>query len=522
MRYSFSDCILDVDAHIFTRSGEVVAIEPQVFDLLCLLAEQSGTLVTRDQMVEKIWNGRIVSEATIDGRVAAARRAVGDDGRKQEVIQTVPRRGIRLVVSAEREQETAKTKNDPRANVDFGRERPSIAILPFINMSSDPEQEYFANGIVEDLITALSRFPWLFVTSRNSSFSYAGKKETSPQIAKDLGVRYIVEGSVRSSAGRLRVSAKLLDVVEDHYIWAENFDRPTGDVFELQDSICELIVGSLVPALSADEQKRLIHSSRPDFSAWEFYQKGLAYYYQPFSIDNHAKARKYFDQAIEQDSQFSEAYAMIALMGVYAFASGQSSYSGSPEEILAEARNAADYAIHLDEKNPIAHMALGRIFETSGEFDEAIVACKTAVTLNPNLAIAHHELGFVLTTVGRQQDAINCFEIAIHLSPNDPARWNYYLLKGFAQFGLDRYEDALKALDEAARLRNSAVWIHFGRVACYVALGRMEDAGRSLQDVFTRRPDCTAEWITNIVGHGKSNHMLQVIENLVIAGLPEK
>lgn len=400
-------------------------------------------------------------------------------------------------------------------------EKPTLAVLPFENMSNDPEQEYFASGIVEDLIAALSRFPWLSVASRNSSFAYAEKTMAVRQIARELGVRYVLEGSVRSSSTRLRVSVSVLDTTQGRTIWAEKYDRPVGDLFDLQDDISQSITGMLVPALSGEEQKQLLRSNRPDLSAWEAYQKGLAHYYQPFTVENHARTRELFDLAIEKDQRFSEAHAMIAMMGIYALESGNSSYTASREEVLLEARQAADRAVEIDDLNPVAHIALGRILEMQGHTEEGIDECRTAVRLNPNLALAHHELGFILSYSGLLEESVDCFDTAIRLSPNDPSRWNYYLLKGFSLFGLERFDEAIESLRHAARLRNPAAWSFIGLTACYVGQGRIEEAKQSLQDILERRPDCTGAWIRKIVGHGKTTYWDQMIENLFAAGLPK-
>jgi adenylate cyclase len=280
-------------------------------------------------------------------------------------------------------------------------DKPSIVVLPFDNLSTDPEQAYFVDGVVEDLITALSRFPWLYVIARNSSFAYKGRPVQAKQVSQELGVRYLVEGSVRSSPTRLRVTAQLIDATNGHHVWAEKYDRPTGDLFDLQDEICQAIIGVLVPALSSAERERSLRSNRPGLDAWQAYQKGLAYYYRPYSDANHAEARRMFDRAIELDESFADAYVMIALMGIYALDSGQSSYTGTAEEILAEAAQAAKLAVQLEDNNALAHTVLGRIYDLQFDGKAGVAECETAIGLNPNLAIAHHELGFVLNSVGR-------------------------------------------------------------------------------------------------------------------------
>jgi adenylate cyclase len=401
-------------------------------------------------------------------------------------------------------------------------QKPSIAVMPFTNMSNDPEQEYFADGIVEDLITALSRFPWLFVIARNTSFSYKGENVQVKRAAKDLGVRYMVEGSVRRSATRLRVSVQLIDAVVDRHVWAENYDRAVGDLFDLQDEISQAITGVLVPALSSAERERSLRDNRPTLDAWAAYQRALEHYYRPYSDEDHAAARRLLDQSIELDPRFADAHAMVAMMGIYAIHSGQSSYTGSHEEIIAEARRAAERAVQLEDSNALAHIALGRAYEMTGKINLGVPQGETAVKLNPNLAIAHHELGFMMAHVGRLEESIQCFDRAIRLSPNDPSRWNFFLLKGISFFGLQEFDRAIANLEEASRLRTAAFWPYLGLAAAYVAMGRMDDAQGAIGEVLARRSDWTAANMQKIFGNMPSDHLKKWIQNVQLAGLPEK
>ena len=406
-------------------------------------------------------------------------------------------------------------------NVMAQPDKPSIAVLPFTNLSSDLEQEYFADGIVEDLITALSRFHWLFVISRNSSFSFKGQSVQIKQVAKELGVRYVVEGSVRSSQTRLRVTVQLIDASNDSHVWADYYDRPTGDLFDLQDEITQSITGVLVPAMSEAERKRSLRSSRPTLGAWEAYQKGLVHYYRPYNDEDHAEARRLFDQSIKLDPSFSDAHAMVALMGVYAINSGLSSYSSSQSEIIAEAIQAATRAVQLDDSNALAHIALGRANLVIGNNDIAISECETAIQLNPNLALAHHELGFVLDWTDRFEEAIQYFDKAIRLSPNDPSRWNFYLIKGDALVGIREYDQAIIAYQEASRLRPAAFWPYLNLATAYVALNRMAEAKVAVDQALVRKPDCSVASLFKILEHEPSEQLNRYIETLRQAGLPE-
>lgn len=402
-------------------------------------------------------------------------------------------------------------------------EKPSIAVLPFDNLSSDPEQEFFADGIVEDLITALSRFPWLFVISRKSSFSYKGEQIPLKQLASELGVQYVVEGSVRSSPTRLRVAVQLIDADKDDHVWAENYDRPTGDLFDLQDEIVQSITGVLVPALSGAERVRSLRNKRPDLNAWMAFQRGLAHFYLPYSDEDHAEARRFFDQAVELDQSFTDGHAMIALMGVYAFDSGQSSYTASPAEILDEAERAARTALQCDDGNALAHLVIGRVYGQKMDFQAGISECETAVRLNPNFATAHHELGFILVSAARYIEAISSFDKAIALSPNDPSRWNFYLMKGIALFGLERFEDAAVLFKDAMRQRPTAFWPLLNLAGVMHALDRSDEARALVAQAIELKPDLNVRFVNRLL-EGFENpppHLTRWIADLPNLGLPD-
>ena len=374
---------------------------------------------------------------------------------------------------------------------------------------------------MEDLITALSRFTWLFVIARNSSFTYKGRSVLVKQIASDLGVRYVVEGSVRRSGTRLRVTAQLIDAVTDRHIWAESYDRTIGDLFDLQDDITQMITGVLVPALGSEERERTSRKLRPTLDAWEAYQRGLLYFYRPYSHDDHAEARRLFDHAIELDPNFADAHAIVGLMGVYAVNSGQSSYSSSRQEILVEAAHAAARAVQLEDNNALAHTALGRVSSLMGDMETAISHCETAVKLNPNFAVAHHEFGFVLSVAGRPADALPYFDKAIRLSPNDPSRWNFFYMKGSTLIQLDEYENALVCLKNAASLRSTAFFPHLLCATALVGLGRMDEARAAIEEVLSRKPDCTLAFVSQIGKSLASDYAAKLIDHLQKAGLPD-
>ena len=271
MQFHFSDHVLDVGLRELTRAGENVAVEPQVFDLLIYLVENRDRVVSKDDLIETIWDGRIVSESTLTSRINAARKAVGDSGKDQAVIRTIARKGFRFVGDVKRrraarcvaaaELAAARQPRRPQVTARARRQhrpldRPAIAVLPFVNISGEPEQEYFSEGISEDIITALSKLRWFYVIARNSSFIYKGKSVHLRQIGEELGVGYIVEGSVRKDGDHVRITAQLVDVVTGSHLWAERYDRDLADVFAVQDEITQAVVAAIEPQLYAAENFR--------------------------------------------------------------------------------------------------------------------------------------------------------------------------------------------------------------------------------------------------------------------------
>ena len=277
MLYLFEDFVLDSDRRELRRGGELLSVEPQVFDLLQYLIRNRDRVVSKDDLMNAVWQGRIVSDATLSSRINAARSALHDNGEEQRLIRTILRKGIRFV-GAVREEDGAEAMvavEQPKPGLGLP-DRPSIAVLPFVNMSGDPEQDYFADGMVEDIITGLSRIKWLFVIARNSSFSYKGRAVDVKQVGRDLGVRYVLEGSVRKAGNRVRISGQLIEAEDGRHLWAERYDRDLTDVFALQDEITINVVAAIEPNLRRAEIER-VRRKRPDnFDAYDLLLRASA------------------------------------------------------------------------------------------------------------------------------------------------------------------------------------------------------------------------------------------------------
>jgi TolB-like protein len=261
--YHFENYALDTGRRELRRGDGLLSIEPKVFDLLVHLIENCERVISKDDLIAAVWGGRIVSDSTLTSCINAARTAVGDNGEAQRLIRTLPRKGVRFVGSVRIGHSSGSESGigaANTANVDHVRrashgliDKPSIAVLPFTNMSGDPEQEYFSDGITEDIITELSRLPWFFVIARNSTFAYKGQAVDVREVGRDLGVRYLLEGSVRKSGQRLRITSQLLDASNGNHLWSERYDRDLTDIFALQDEITQRVAASIEPKLVAAE-----------------------------------------------------------------------------------------------------------------------------------------------------------------------------------------------------------------------------------------------------------------------------
>ena len=276
LRYLFEDYTFDTGRRELHRGADAVSITPQVFDLLDYLIRNRERVVSKDDLINAIWNGRIVSDAALTTRLNAARTAIGDSGEEQRLIKTLPRKGFRFVgpvLAAQEPAAAAATDNlgEPPKSPLTLPDKPSIAVLPFTNLSSDPEQEYFADGMVEEIITALSRFKWLFVIARNSSFTFKGRAVDIKEVGRTLGVRYVLEGSVRKASGKVRIAGQLIDAVTGAHIWADRFERDLTDIFALQDDVTVAVVSAIEPKLLQTEIAMASRRRPENLTAYDFF-----------------------------------------------------------------------------------------------------------------------------------------------------------------------------------------------------------------------------------------------------------
>jgi adenylate cyclase len=396
-------------------------------------------------------------------------------------------------------------------------DKPSIAVLPFVNMSADAEQEYFSDGITEDIITELSKFRSLFVIARTSSFAFKEQALGTREISQKLGVRYVVEGSVRRAGKQLRITAQLIDAASNAHLWAERYDRQLEDIFAVQDEVTRAIVSAIEPELASAERGRARRKLPENLDAWECYQRGLWHLYQ-YRADDSTKAQEFFQRAIEFDPNFAPPHAALGYALYYEVIEGLAS---APDDWLSRAKQAAKSAISLDERDSFGHMVLGRLLLVNGEYDASIAACDTALALNPNDANAHFGQGLTLCFAGRPEAAIPKVDQVLRLNPHDPGAWAYLWLKNHALTLLHCYDEALIWGKKAVQRPNATLWAFAGEAVALAHLGRIDEARTALNQALAIKPDLSSGFFGSVLPWQNSKHFEHYSEGLRKAGLPE-
>src|SRR5471030_1454837 len=447
MQYLFSDQTLDTDRRELCRGADRVAVEPQVFDLLVYLVKNRDRVVSKDDLIATIWDGRIVSESTLTSRINAARKAVGDSGRDQKLIRTIARKGFRFVGtlrSSQGERDTSGSAsaardetNEPSRSVLPPLDRPAIAVLPFTNMSDETEQEYFSDGISEDIITGLSKLRWFYVIARNSSFIYKGKPVHIKQIGDELGVGYVVEGSVRKEGDRVRISAQLNDVSNGIHIWAERYDRSLADVFAVQDEITQAIVAAIEPQLYAAENFRAQRKAPGSMDAWDLVMRALSHYWRVTRQDN-VVAQALLEKAIAIDPSYGQALGVLATSHTFSAHMGWADIA----TVGPIAERAALASLQADSEDPWAHLALGSALLFKRRFEDSLGAFESALNLNPNFSLAQGYYGLTLSYCGRWQEACVAAQRALRLSPRDPFAAIFCGIAAYSHFVGRKYDEA--------------------------------------------------------------------------------
>src|SRR5262245_29379185 len=445
---------LDAETDTLFRGGEPVSLGHRAVALLRLLVEQRGIPVSKDALMEAAWTGLTVEESNLAVQIAALRRVFGEEPGGEKWIETLPRRGYRFVGPASIRDQGALTSGSRAANFPGSSnptlpDRPSIAVLPFQNISAEPEQEYFADGMAEEIITALSRIPSLFVIARNSSFTYKGRAVDGKQVARELGVRYVLEGSVRKSGNRVRFTGQLIDATTGGHIWADRFDGALEDVFDLQDQVTERAVGAIEPRLQRAEIERAGRKPTESLDAYDYFLRGMASFHL-HNRDSLLEAVRLFVRATELDRNYASPYGMASWSGALRNSHG---WMVDRESEIADSVRLARCAVALGKDDPTALWSGGlSLAYLAKEVEAGAAYIDRALVLNPNLAASWNASGWVRMYLGEYASAIEHFERATRLSPLDPLTYFASTGMALAHAFAGRYDEAIswatKALHE--------------------------------------------------------------------------
>lgn len=463
------------------------------------------SLPSLQHLADFLWLYRYWSSGLLMGLVTISIAAQRAHSRREAQLP----RHMKVVTSDEKADEVRLELTQP--------DKPSIAVLPFQNMSGDTEQEVFADGMAEDIITALSQLRWLFVIARNSTFAYKGQSPDVRKVARELGVRYMLEGSVRKAASRLRVSAQLLNGVTGSHIWAERYDREVADMFRVQDEITHNVIGAIEPQLYAAEHLR-IQSKRPDsLDAWGCVIRAL-WHLGRFTQEDNELALKLLRQAIALSPSYAKALSVLA------FAEARMVFFGADIDItLSIARQHAKAALALDDDDPWSYFSSGYIECFTSRYDDALAWYRRAVELNPNFALAHGNMAAALALGGQPDAAIEAVRRSIRMSPRDPFNYTYLHFAAIAYFAAGRYHEGIASEEQVLRERpNVSPALRF-LAACHASLGELDEAREAITQVLRLSPGSSIKRdVYGQVAYARASDRERYADALRKAGLPEE
>jgi TolB-like protein/Flp pilus assembly protein TadD len=525
MRFRFGNFEADEEKFLVTREGTPVPMQPKPLSLLLYLLRLHPTVATKDQLFEQLWNDTAVTEYSLTRAVRAARRSLGEGADDTSIIRTVRGRGyaigvpVKILKSAATNKSKTPSGRPAIAAIPGFFGRPAIAVLPFDNESGESSQDYFAEGLAEDLIVRLARRRRYPIISRNSSFRYKGRAADARQVGAQLGAAYIIEGSVRRAGRRVRITAMLVDGTSGQQLWSGQFDREIDDLFAVQNEVAYAVLGAIDPTIDRIEVLRSSGRDAADFTAWDHFARGASHLFDSETTDLES-AKRHFIRAAAIDPQFARAHSFLAVC--YA-----QEINSVPREardaLLDKIRRTARRAVELDQQDPSAHQVLAMSHILSGELDRAIDENIRALELDPSLAIAYASLGNALVLSDRPEEALELIAEALRLSPQDPFRFYFLSMLALAQFAAGRCEEAVTSARASIEARAAGNIASLTLAASYAKLGRLIEASATIDRVLQFQPNLSLATARSYMEalHATSTLIDRVIDSLRAAGLPE-
>ena len=524
MRYLFADYTLNTERRELYRGADAVSIAPQVFDLLDYLIRNRERVVSKDDLISAVWNGRVVSDAALTTRLNAARSAIGDTGEKQYLIKTLPRKGFRFVGAVQEDAGRAlgpagsAAHGDDVTPIETSAPRLSIVVLPFVNLSGDPEQEYFVDGVTDNLTTDLSRISNLFVIARSSAFTYRCEFDVR-QIGRELNVRYVLQGSAQRSGRRLRVNVQLIDAESGIHLWAERFDKPVADLFDMQDEIVSWLANTLKAQLTEVEARRAERSLHPN--SVDLYFQGRACMDKGLTPESLARAQGFFRRALALDpgnigAMIGAASADATIGGAY--------MTDSRTTHLATAETTLITVLSMAPQHAVAHLVLGGVKIATSRAAQGIEECERALALDRNLADAHAHIGLAKYLIGRGTETEAHINEALRLSPRDIYAFRWLIYVGFAKVQLDADAEAVAWFLRSIEANRNYPITHFALAAALALLGSLDQARAAAKAGLTLDPKFTIRRFRD--GASSNNPAFlakreRVYHGMRIAGVPE-
>lgn len=525
MIFRFGDYTLDIAQGCLRTADREVSLRPKSFEVLRCLVENAGRLVTKDELIKAVWPNVIVTDESLARCISEVRQAIADAD--QKIIKTVPRRGYRFSSAVSQHPENAEPATvaatlpaGTKAGIESRiTDRASIAVLPFSNLSGDPQQEYFSDGITDDIITELSRFSELAVIARNSTFQYKGKAIDVRDVRRQLGVRYVLEGTIRRVGERIRINAKLIDADSGAHLWAERYDREVSDVFAVQDEVTRAIVTVLAGYLNMAEADRVLLKPPAAWEAYDYYLQGTRAYWLGFTesaVASIYEARRLLEKSLSIDPNYARAYAILARTYTVTYLEPRDEDYLLPAG-LERAQGFARTAVQLDGGLPEAHAQFGWVLMFQRQHEAAVAEYERAISLNPNFTDTG--FGLCLMFAGEPGRATDILQANRRLDPFQNASRLGYI--GHAHYMLNRYPEAIPPLRECAwRMPNFRI-VKLWLAAAYAQAGQLAEARAAADDVRSIEPGFTIDrWKITAV-YKNSEDAEHLFDGLRKAGLPD-